>query len=196
MINKVVKRTIDPTWKLSESPAVSEYIRNGIGRLPALFGISDIDNGRIVDYIVYQLYRSRDAIEKGTWKHYWLFSQGAFEKYKNQFLRDGGKTGVNYYIDLWLKDGGLTRSQLTSGISTARSPLLGMVYLPSEERIKLRFHNGDCGMALCHSSTTGWSPFSEACNTCKSKSECEQWTARNYPELTRFRKEVYGKQKK
>lgn len=71
------------------------------------------------------------------------------------------------------------------------NPLKKMIYLPSEEPIKKRFLNTDAGLALCQQSTTGWSPLSETCGRCDNWVECGKMTAKKYPELMRFRKEVY-----
>lgn len=97
----------------------------------------------------------------------------------------------------WLDEVELSRSALTDMIAKPKpNPLRNMVYLPSEEPIKRRFLNTPDGLALCQSSTTGWSPLSEACGRCDNWVECGKITAKKYPELMRFRKEIYGRQKK
>lgn len=197
MIETVVKRTIEPKWKFTESGRVLLYLQDGINSLPNLFGIAKIDDGRIVDYLVYQIYRARTAILNGTWQYTWLFSRAAMDKYQKQFLAADGKSGMNYYIDQWLYEAELSRGQLTSIIAKPKpNPLRNMVYMPSEEPIKKRFLNTEAGFALCQSTTTGWSPLSDACRQCDNWVECGKNTAKKYPELMRFRKEEYGKQKK
>lgn len=197
MIQTLIQKTIDPKWKFTQSGQVALYLQNGLERLPALFGFSDIDDERIVDYIVYQIYRMRSAIEEGTWQTTWLFSQSAMEKFKKQFMSVDGKSGMNYYINQWLDEADLSRGALTAMIAKPKpNPLRNMVYLPSEEPIKKRFLNTPDGLALCQSSTTGWSPLSETCGRCDNWVECGKLTANKYPELMRFRKEVYGRQKK
>lgn len=99
MIQTLIQKTIDPKWKFTQSGQVAMYLQNGLERLPGLFGFSDIDDERIIDYIVYQIYRSRTAIAEGSWQHTWLFSQNAMEKYKKQFMSVDGKHGMNYYIN-------------------------------------------------------------------------------------------------
>lgn len=192
MIETVVKRTIDPKWRFTQSGVVALYLQNGVEQLPALFGVSDIDDERIVDYIVYQIYRYRTSIANGSWQYTYLFSQAALEKYRNQFLSADGKSGMNYYINQWLDDVELSRGQLTSMIAKPKpDPLKQMVYLASEEPIKRRFLNTEDGLVLCQRATTGWSPLSEACGQCDNWVECGKMTAKKYPELMRYRKEVY-----
>ncbi len=77
MIETVVKRTIDPKWRFTQSGMAALYIQNGLQQLPALFGFSDIDDERIVDYLVYQIYRHRNLIANGSWQYTYLFSQTA-----------------------------------------------------------------------------------------------------------------------
>lgn len=192
MIETVVKRTIDPKWRFTQSGVVALYLQNGVEQLPALFGVSDIDDERIVDYIVYQIYRYRTSIANGSWQYTYLFSQAALEKYRNQFLSADGKSGMNYYINQWLDDVELSRGQLTLMIAKPKpDPLKQMVYLASEEPIKRRFLNTEDGLVLCQRATTGWSPLSEACGQCDNWVECGKMTAKKYPELMRYRKEVY-----
>jgi hypothetical protein len=52
------------------------------------------------------------------------------------------------------------------------------------------------GLFLCQKATTGWSPLSEACGLCDNWVECGKITAKKYPALMQFRKEVYGNKKK
>ena len=192
MIETVVKRTIDPKWRFTQSGVAALYLQNGVEQLPALFGVSDIDDERIVDYIVYQIYRYRTSIANGSWQYTYLFSQAALEKYRNQFLSADGKSGMNYYINQWLDEVELSRGQLTLMIAKPKpDPLKQMVYLASEEPIKRRFLNTEDGLVLCQRATTGWSPLSETCGQCDNWVECGKMTAKKYPELMRYRKEVY-----
>ena len=192
MIETVVKRAIDPKWRFTQSGVAALYLQNGVEQLPALFGVSDIDDERIVDYVVYQIYRYRTSIANGSWQYTYLFSQAALEKYRNQFLSVDGKSGMNYYINQWLDDVELSRGQLTSMIAKPKpDPLKHMVYLASEEPTKRRFLNTEDGLVLCQRATTGWSPLSEVCGQCDNWVECGKMTAKKYPELMRYRKEVY-----
>lgn len=197
MIETVVKRTIDPKWRFTQSGVAAIYLQNGLQQLPSLFGVSDIDDERIVDYLIYQLYRMRSFIADGSWQYTWLFSQSAMDKFKKQFLSADGKSGMNYYINQWLDEAELSRSKLTVMIAQPKpNPLRKMVYLASEEPIKRRFLNTEDGLILCQRSTTGWSPLSETCGRCDYWVECEKMTAKKYPELMRFRKEEYGRKEK
>lgn len=197
MIETIVKRTIDPKWKFTQSGVAALYLQDGLRQLPSLFGISDIDDGRVVDYVVYQLYRCRSFLKDGTWQYTWLFSKSAMDKFRKQFLSADGKSGMNYYINQWLDEAELSREMLTSMIAKQKpNPLRKLVYLASEEPIKKRFLNTKDGLVLCQSSTTGWSPLSETCGQCDYWVECEKITAKKYPELMRFRKEEYGRKEK
>lgn len=193
MIKFLVERVIaPPKWNFPQSYAVGAYLQNGINELPKLYGISDIDDERIIDFILYQIYRCRNSIEEGKWQYTWIFSGPAKEKFKKQFLNEDGKSGMNYYIDQWLDEAELTRKKLVDRIADPKpNKLRQMVYLPSEEPIKRRFLNNDMGLALCQQSTTGWSPLSPTCEKCNNWIECGKLTAKKYPELIRFRKEAY-----
>lgn len=197
MIETVVKRTIDPKWRFTQSGVAAIYLQNGLQQLPSLFGVLDIDDERIIDYLIYQLYRMRSFIADGSWQYTWLFSQSAMDKFKKQFLSADGKSGMNYYINQWLDEAELSRSKLTVMIAQPKpNPLRKMVYLASEEPIKRRFLNTEDGLVLCQRSTTGWSPLSETCGRCDYWVECEKMTAKKFPELMRFRKEEYGRKEK
>ena len=197
MIETVVKRTINPKWRFTQSGIAAIYLQNGLQQLPSLFGVSDIDDERIVDYLIYQLYRMRSYIADGSWQYTWLFSNSAMDKFKKQFLSADGKSGMNYYINQWLDEAELSRSKLTVIIAQPKpNPLRKMVYLASEEPIKKRFLNTEDGLALSQRSTTGWSPLSETCGRCDYWVECGKMTAKKYPELMRFRKEEYGRKEK
>ena len=198
MIETLIRRTIDPKWKFTQSGLAALQLQKGLDMLPALFSVSEIDDERIVDYIVYQIYRSTKSIEDGKWNYSWLFSQNAMLKYKNQFLSEKGKSGMNYYINQWLDEYELSRGELTSMIAKQKpNPLRKLVYMESEEPIKKRFLNTEVGLLLCQQSTTGWSPLSETCKKCNNWIECGKMTAKKYPELMRFRKEAYhGKEEK
>lgn len=194
LVETVVKAVIDANWELPHRESAEIQFQKGLKELPAVFGLNAIDPERVVDYMVYQLYRVRQYLEQGGWQSNWFFSQYAKEKYKKQFLSETGKTGMNYYINLWLEEGGLNRQILTNMIQPPReNPLARLVYLEAEEPIKERFLNSEDGLALCLSSTTGWSPFSPTCNKCDNRMQCEEFTAIKYPELMRYRKEAkYG----
>lgn len=165
-------------------------IQNGIDGLKKTCYPTGMSEERITDFIVYQLYRKRNL-----WYRFYasdLFSDYAISKYYAQFIGINKKTGMNYYIDLWLEEGKLSRRKITEMISLPKpSKLSGMVYMPSEEMIKRRFYNTDMGYMLCQNNTTGYSPRSVACSGCKFDEECEFVTKKKYPELMRLRKKDY-----
>ena len=190
MFQRVVKRLVSNDWSLqTTSPFV---IKCGIERLDKLFPGNGASDGRIVDFVVYQIYRFRDMIGiKGTrWNVLWCFSDKAVEKYKAQFLDKDGKAGMMYYIDQWLDDGELNRGSLEKMIAdTSKHRLSKLIYLPSEDSIKKRFVNTEFGYMLCLQATTGWTPKSPICSVCKCVEKCVMSTMKKYPELVRLRKE-------
>ena len=197
MIETIIQRTINPKWRFTQSGMVALYLQNGLQQLPSFFGIQDIDDERIVDFLVYQLYRQRSFIINGTWQPSYLFSKAAFDKYRSQFMSANGKSGMNYYIDQWLDEAELSREQLATMIAKPKpNRLKDMVYQASEDAIKRRFLNTKEGLILCQQFTTGWSPLSEVCGRCDNWVECGKMTAEKYPQLLRFRREVYHGRKK
>ena len=195
-IETVIRHTGDPKWKYTQSGMAALQLQSGLELLPKLFGGVEVADERVVDFIVYQIYRNRQYIENGRWNPSWIFSNNALEKYKVQFMDEKGKSGMRYYIDKWLDEYELSRGQLVSMIAKQKpNPLRNMVYMESEEPIKRRFFNTEMGFVLCQQHTTGWSPLSDSCTKCNRWVECGKLTAEKYPELMRFRKEAYGNKK-
>lgn len=192
MIETLIKKAVNPKWQFSGSGVVALKLQQGLEQLPGVFGMAGLDDSRIVDYIVYQVYRNRDWIEQGKWEVNNMFSPNSQAKYKHQFMSAEGKAGINYYINQWLEDCDLTREMLAAIIAPPKqNRLKDMIYQESEELIKMRWHNTDEGFALCQQSTTGWSPLSKACKECKNWVECGKQTKERFPELMRLRKEAY-----
>lgn len=189
MIETLIKRTIKPTYKVTSNPQVSLYLEQKLKELPRVFGLVEMDDERIVDYIVYQIYRTREDIERGgNWNLTWIFSDYAKAKYKAQFLKENSRTGINYYIDKWLDEAELDRGKLKRMISPPKeNPLKKLIYLISEEPVKRRFLNTEAGLGLCVSSTTGFTPLSPTCKVCENTDKCKEITERNFPELLRLR---------
>lgn len=197
MTEKIVRVTIDGNYKINKGLGNTIYFQNGIERLQSALGLADMDDSRIVDFVVYKLYIDRKALSERTWQLNFLFSDYSIGKFKRQFFSEEGKSGINYYIDLWLDEHGLSRGYLVRMISDKKpSQLQDMVYMVAEEAIKKRFYNTADGYALCQCATTGWSPLSQSCKGCKYWVECDRATTKKFPELMRYRKEYYGKQKK
>lgn len=191
LIETVIRKAIVPQWSFTQNGRALVYMSIGMTRLPALFGVDRIDDARIVDYLVYQIYRSRKSIEQNNWRYEWLFSDNAIDKFRRQFLVEGSKSGMNYYIDRWLDEYEMSRAQLIAIIAEPKtSPLREMIYIESEEPIKQRFINTPDGLCLCQTATTGWSPLSFSCGRCDNWVECGKLTAMKYPELMRLRKEA------
>lgn len=190
MVETLIQKTTISDWRFPPSDSIGLFFEKELRRLPQVFGLNEIDDERVVDYIVYQIYRVRENIQIGAWQTGWVFSDYAKRKFKQQFLSEKGKSGMNYYINIWLKDAGLSRAKLTGMIKEPKAnPLENMVYLESEEPIKQRFLNTAEGLALCQKATTGWSPYSATCNNCNNSTSCMELTERKYPELMGFRRE-------
>lgn len=186
-----VVNCVDPKWRFPYGPVPEAYVVEGLERLEAFFkmGISD---RRYVDYIVYQVFRFADAIaEKNSrFQYTWCFSENAFGKYRAQYF-GSGKRGIDYYIDLWLKENGISREHLLGRIQgPGENKWRKFIEMPSDEMVKMRFHNTESGFILCSSSTMGWSPGSNACSGCNYVEKCMTVTDRRYPELLRLRKQT------
>lgn len=190
-INQVILTLMDKNYKLDDGGQTLNSVMNGITYIcKRLFPYSDKPDSRIIDFIVYQLYRRRDCRYRFTAVD--LFSCRAADKYEYQFIGPNAKPGMNYYIDLWLQGGGLTRAKLTKMIEDKKPTQISQyVYIASEETIKRRFFNTPGGYMLCQNSTTGYAPRSEACRECDFKEHCCEQTERKYPELMRLRTQEY-----
>lgn len=189
MIETVIRRCINPKWRFPGGPnlVALEIDINVLSKLWPYEGIAD---ERVVDYVVYQIYRSRQTIENGIWNPHYMFTDYAVGKYRHQFMSDEGKSGINYYINRWLDEYELSRGVLVKMIEEPKpNSLRKYVYMESEEVTKKRFLNTECGYLLCQRSTTGWAPLSETCKQCDYNKQCEQATANRLPELVRLRKE-------
>lgn len=93
MIETIVQSTIKKGWRLPGGPTVLTVIERGLGRMKSLYPYSEMADERIVDFIVYQIYRYRDIIgefERG-WHISWCFSENAVEKYRKQFIDAEGR---------------------------------------------------------------------------------------------------------
>lgn len=191
MINKVILTLMDKRFKIPDGDINRVAIEKGIKRInESLFPTSTMVDERIVDYVVYFLYLRRNA--RYRFSEADIFGNYTIEKYRKQFMSESGKSGMNYYINQWLADGGLTRADLTAMIADPKpNKMLKYIYMPSEELIKRRFKNTQTGLMLCQQSTTGWAPRSETCRDCKNAEECKAMTERKYPELIRLRNKDY-----
>jgi len=193
MLTALIKKTVDGRWQFPLGRYSEVLVKEGLLRLDKLFGVG-FHHDRIVDFVVYQVYRFRDIIKGSDWKISWCFSDNAVAKYKAQFIDKDGKSGMNYYIDLWLSDNQLSRAKLSRMVEDKKvNPFKKFVYIESEDETKRRFHNTDVGFVLCQQATTGWSPKSPVCRSCVSKEKCLSATKEKYPELTRIRIESDGK---
>lgn len=192
VINHIINTNITDKFKC-QGPSHQATVARGLKRLETVAG-SNVSDERIVDYIVYQIYRFRDMIAEypGTrWEFTWMWSDNAVSKYRSQYYGEKAKVGINYYIDQWLSGSdNITREKLVRMLDARTEHTLGKyIYLESEEITKKRFLNTEIGKLNCYRSTTGWSPLSAACNQCMYKSECIKHFEAILPELIRIRKE-------
>lgn len=189
MFQYVVKKLVGNDWLLPS--ATPRYVNMCVENLSKLFA-GEISDGRIVDFIVYQIYRYRGliGIKGSSWNILWCFSDNAVKKFKSQFLDSNGKSGMMYYIDCWLEDAGLSRSRLEEMITGNNEHRLSKyIYIMSEDAVKRRFKNTELGFQLCIQSTTGWTPMSPVCSDCSNMARCLKISQKKCPELIRLRKE-------
>lgn len=180
----IANQMIDPTFKFSEGGATIRVLQSFLDKLAE--ENSAIAEERIVDVCVNiaYIYRNNFRPVKN------MFSLSSIERFNES------RRGKKYYEDEWLKTGSLTRSSLLSLIADRKEhPLSGYLYMANEEPRKLRLHNKKTGFMICQTSTLGWSPMSDACNTCNFSDDCKKLTNINYPELYRIRTE-YGNRSK
>lgn len=191
VINRMSTKLIDDRFKIAQNAMTIQMVQEGITRLnQKLFPYSNVADERIIDFIVYSLYLKRDTLYRFTVSQ--VFSDGLIQKFQKQFMTADGKSGMNYYINEWLDEGGLNRTKLTKMIEKPRPHKMSkFIYMESEELIKKRFYNSDMGYMLCQCSTTGWTPRSQYCNGCNSVEKCIIATEQKYPELVRLRRQDY-----
>ena len=193
MIDRVIHTKITKELTIVGKHYNLPTIVRGMQRLSTLFPYAGMADDRIVDYVVYQVYRYRDMIAEypyTRWKLSWLFSNNAVEKYKAQFISEDGKHGMNYYIDQWLFEGELDRHTLSDMLADiTQHRLAKFIYQEGEEMTKKRFLNTEFGMMMCLQSTTGWTPTSPTCQQCQYSSSCMEASAKIYPEIIRLRQQ-------
>ncbi len=191
MIEKLIRTCIDPKWKYPGGGQVLITLQQDLETLKEIWPYEGIADERVVDYIVYQVYRVRDTIENhGYWAPHNMFTQYARGKYKAQFMSADGKSGMNYYINQWLYEYEISRGELTKMIEEPRqSPLKQYVFMEADEAVKRRFYNTETGYLLCQKQTTGWAPKSVLCQKCSYQQKCKDETKYRLPELVRIREE-------
>lgn len=188
-ITMIIRSGIRKDWNFPGGTSGDLIIAKGLERMKSLYPYEGMSGGRIIDYLVYQIYRYRNNIAKGNWSLSWIFSDHAVGKYRQQFMEASGKSGMNYYIDLWLDEHGMDRNMLTSMLVPPSNSMKKYVNPVHEEDIKGRFFNKEVGFMLCQSSSTGWNPRSKFCPQCKFGDKCKESTQHRYPEIMRLRME-------
>lgn len=190
MFSRVVFLTCDEKWRFPNM--YREYVANGVSKFLELYPYDGEPSARIVDYVVYQIYRYRSLIGDPSKRFQvtWCFSDNAIDKYRMQFMSEEGKHGITHYIDEWLGAHGLDRNRLIEIMEPPKAnPMKKFINPEFENPVKARFHNTDVGYMLCQRSTTGWTPMSKHCSSCKFNGKCMEATRRKYPELYRLRLE-------
>lgn len=138
--------------------------------------------GIVVDYCIHQAHLWRDA---DRWKNFsisWAFGKKGVDRFYN------AKRGVRYYQDIWLKENNWSRDELKCKfVEFKEHPLKKFIYIDAEETTKKKMLNSDAGLALCITTTSLFSPKSNACNECRFNSQCEQILKTSNPELHRLR---------
>lgn len=195
-INKIILELIGREYKIPDGGQPLVVIERGIKKINQyLFPYSDMANDRIIDYLVYALYLKREPRFHFTVND--LFGDYTISRYRAQFMSENGKSGMNFYINRWLDEAGLSRPLLTKMIEKPRPHKMSkFIYMESEELIKKRFLNTDMGYMLCQRSTTGWTPRSRNCQICKNVEQCMYVTEQKYPELVRLRRKDFENGKK
>lgn len=175
------------------TPLNSALIEKGMAKVSVLYGIGveSLADERIVDYICYHVYRLREVMvsQRAVFSASWYFSDNAIQKYYNQFM-GSGNSKMMYFIDRWLMDNKKSRSSLTRLLKIGGHSKKALLYLPSEDPVKLRMHNKPEGYSICQMATTGWCPVSMPCTLCNYSARCHEDTKKKYPELTRLRENM------
>lgn len=186
--------TIAPGYKFPGGGQPILYIYKGLDYMQARYFPLGMADERIVDCIIYQVYRYRKFYEEGKADYKWCFSHNAIDKFYAQFFGGGKGTGMKYYINQWLDENNINRKSLIDMIASPKAnPYTKFLYMHSEELIKQRFLNQEVGYLLCQNNTLGWSPLSQTCQKCQFIDKCINDTAIKYPEIIRLRKEYQQK---
>lgn len=189
-VELIISQCVKKGWKYTSNPWNDNSILRCYIRLEDNFGVGNVSDGRLADYLVYQIYRLRDRIESDhTFNVTWLFGETAVSKFISQYGADG-KSGINYYIDRWLNKGSLNRWTVERSLQVQSAHSLAeYIHMTSEETTKKRFHNKVAGFTICVGHTTGWDPQSVYCSQCKFADQCRTLMKKKYPELIRLREE-------
>lgn len=184
MFYEIASKLIYPGYRLPQGGEPTRVMRTALQRLEKKYG--SLTAQRVVDYIVCSAYAFKDR--GSSWKLNQVFGPKSIER----FNTDKGRV---YYENKWLESQDLNRSTLL-GLIVDRSehPKAKYIFIPSEERTKLRLLNRQVGFVICQTSTLGWSPLSEACSECDFVEKCKQETQKKYPEIFRLRIEYVNKQ--
>ena len=185
-IIKKIKSTcarIAPSLFIKNGYAAQQVLVKRIKMLEEQYG--SVTDERIVDYCVFVAHRYRNSPTPSFKQWFGVSAMNLFYK---------RKSGLAYYEDKWLEGAGLTRGDLIRAIKSYQHPQAKYVYLEAEETTKQRMLNQKVGFVICQTSTLGWSPLSETCQSCNFVADCKVQTQEKYPEIYRLREEYEQRQ--
>lgn len=183
IVQKMINKTANPQWKISKGGKTKTLITELLDNLVEIYG-EEVDSERIIDYIIYQIFRLKDRISSDTFNISTITSMKAVKGYMESNKKR------EYYEDIWLESNNVERDDFYELIrDKSKHTQNKFLFMPSEENTKMRFLNSETGFYLCDMSTLGWSPLSPACNLCEFVEKCKQATQSKFPELYRIRVE-------
>lgn len=161
--------------------------RRGYAHDPSIF---------LVDYLIFHLHNNRHNAYFNTRvavKNY--FSQNS----RNKFLAERNSKRV-YCEDLWLKSGGIQRTELYDLIKNRkqRNPMEKYIEMLGEDvlkKINLEFEDDNLAFGRCKTNTMLWSPASRICAACRFIDKCKDELSKRNSELYKLRIEWSEKQK-
>ena len=192
-IKKLTDAVTDGKYRFPFNTNDKKKASDWIEYMVTIHNTANVSPERLVNYIVFQIYRQKVNVQTGRWKISNLFGEAARLAYEAKYINKSSKN-IDFYINRWLDGLGLSRVELVRILAPKQiNSMNKYVFMESEESIKRRFINTENGLLLCQYATTGWSPFSPTCNRCENVEKCIPITEKKYPELVRIRKERYGK---
>lgn len=184
----LMNKAVNPLWVFPGGFQPTVDIYNALNYLGARYFPNGLSDERIIDCIIYQIYRYRESRHPVDYR--WCFSRTAIDKFYMQFYGGGKGRQMTYYINQWLKEHNITRPDLIKLIARPKeNSYAKYIYIQAEEMCKSRFLNTNVGFLMCKNNTTGWTPLSKNCKQCKFVSKCITESEKKYPEIIRLRKE-------
>lgn len=179
----LVRKTIDKSFVFPGGGAARRTMTAFIASMEDT-GRQEFSVGRITDYCICQVHALSmyDAALFSRWTAAHSFGQRAVERFA------GNTRAKRYFEDQFLREFALSREWLSDEFrDRSLHPLMKFVYPEYEEITKRRLHNTEAGFYICQVSTLLWTPFSNACRSCKNNMRCRSVTMWKHPELYRIR---------